>query len=156
MENHRDPGFVDRHAVVLDMLVVFAPTVANVGDMLVFLDWEDDFTTEKWWPVFTMAFLLFPSLVAFVINWWHPAPTATFRPFLAAVPQLLVVPLIWMWAEWDADRGFGVTEAEMEEVRVATVVFGSILGLILTMPAVLAGYMGTWLGHWSRRGKDAP
>lgn len=167
MDHHQTPSFVDRHPLLLDILIILGPAVATGVNLLVLLNWEDvGIETGRWRPAFTMAFFLFPSLAAFVTSWWHPAPTATFRPFLAAVPQLLVVPLtflMFLWVESDpepgfglGDPGFGLTEAEKEETLVANIISGSIIGLLLTMPAVLAGYMGTWLGQSSRRGREGP
>jgi hypothetical protein len=160
MGSHSECSVSGRHGVLLDLLTVLAPTVATVGDMMVLLNWEDvEFTTGRLWLAFALAFLLFPSLVAFVVNWWHPASTTMFRPFLAAVPQLLVVPLmyvVFLWHESNAASGFGVTEPGQGEVLFRNILGWSILGLMLTMPAVLAGYMGSWVGQSSRRGRDAP
>jgi hypothetical protein len=167
MGNHRESSVFGRHGVLLDLLAVLAPTVATVIDMLALLTLDElHYITGQFGQAFFLAFFLFPSLVAFVINWWHPALPTAFRPFLAAVPQLLVVPLMFVMFLWIAagpdpglgvgDPGFGLTEAERKEMLVVNITDGSIIGLMLTMPTVLAGYMGSWLGQSSRRGSDAP
>jgi hypothetical protein len=135
--DHQTSSSFDRHALPLDIL---APTIATVVDLLVFLNWADvdsDSFQEGGVGImgvgsghpFYLAFWLFPMVVAAGVNWWHPASTSTFRPFLAAVPQVLVVPLM-VWIVFGAPL-------------VSAIVEGSLLGLTLTIPVVPAGYIGT-------------
>ena len=152
MNHHRKSSFVDWDAWLPAIVVILAPAIATVAMFIVTLNWENlGFKMSQWWPVFIVAFFLFPAVVAFGVNWWHFASDSPFRalwlPLLAAVLQVLVIPLLLGFAapdpDSDVDLGYDQNPAALIEA-------GIFVGLLLTLPTLLAGYLGTWLGHWSQ------
>lgn len=100
-------------------------------------------------PIVLWLLGLGAPVVALVLNWRWPAATDKDRATWAALPQVLIVPLmVWLDVWIEIQQGYlrrDSSEAAMA-LGIGTLV-GGIAGIVLLVLVGVAGRLGAWLGE---------
>jgi hypothetical protein len=100
-------------------------------------------------PLILIAvFFLLAPLVALLVNWRWPQATTDRRAALAALPQLVIVMLMFRLAIWFEYRDYYLEDSSEEAMSYGIgFIVSLLLGVILFVLVYIAGRVGAWLGQ---------
>ncbi len=103
-------------------------------------------------PVLLVLLVVSAPAVALVVNWRWPAATNRDRATWAALPQVVVVPLMARLDTWmEVQRGYLLRGSGEEAMSYGLGLFlGLIVGIILLVLVGFTGRLGAWLGRRER------
>lgn len=100
-------------------------------------------------PIVLWLLGLGAPVVALVVNWRWPAATDKDRATWAALPQVLMVPLmVWLDVWIEIEQGYLRRDSSETAMALGIGTFvGVLAGIVLLVLVGIAGRLGAWLGE---------